>query len=273
MPYGQRGHPQLDVAAIRAAVRCGAIGSDLRYLPSIDSTNRLARDLRDGSWRHGTVILADYQRAGRGRRDRSWMAPPGSSLLLSILLRATPDVRLTDAVAVAALAACDAIRDVTGLQAPVKWPNDILVDGRKVCGILAELATRPGAAKLIVGLGMNVNFDPSDVPDLPPATTSLQQASGRTVSREELAAALFNGFDLWYGYLTREPETVFGAWASRLDTIGRPVLVSDIRGTWQGMATGVQRDGALLVRDSEGTTHGIYAADISVRQLEGFTGS
>lgn len=262
---------QLDVAQVRRLTKHLVIGSDLRYFPAVDSSNRVARELPPGSWRTGTVIVTDYQEAGRGRQDRAWLAPPGSSLLLSLIIEPTAPVPPGETVMIAALAVGDAIEKETGLQTQLKWPNDVLIDGRKVCGILAEQSDQGAVKRLIVGFGINVNFDPSEVAGLPGSATSLRKELGSSVNREGLLAGLFKSLDMWYRYLRRDPDGVFSAWTARLATIGKPVAVTDVSDTWHGFATGVQRDGALLVRDDKGETHVVYAADVTVRQLEGFT--
>jgi BirA family transcriptional regulator, biotin operon repressor / biotin---[acetyl-CoA-carboxylase] ligase len=260
-----------DAEKVQAAAEHLVIGSDLRYFPVVDSTNRAASDLPAGSWRHGTVVVADYQEAGRGRLQRTWVAPPGSSLLVSILLAPPADVAPSDLMMVAAVAVADAIREVSGLQAELKWPNDVLLEGRKLGGILAERSEQQGKGRVVLGIGLNLNFDPRDCSALADSSTSLQLALGHSVEREAVALALFKYCELWYGYLTRDPNSVFSTWAARLQTVGHAVLVSGTDRRWQGVATGVQRDGALLVRDDKGETHAVYAADVSIRRLGGFT--
>ena len=265
------GYVPFDAEKVRTADRKLVIGSDLRYFPVVDSTNRVAAELPAGSWRHGTVVVADYQEVGRGRLQRTWIAPAGSSLLLSILLAPSSAVPPADFVMVGALAVSDAIREVSGLKAELKWPNDVLLAGRKLGGILAERSVQQGKSRVILGVGLNLNFDPSDFPNTGDSSTSLQLALGHPVEREVVALALFKCCELWYGYLTRDPNSVFSTWAARLQTVGNAVLVSGTDRRWQGVATGVQRDGALLVRDDKGETHAVYAADVSIRRLGGST--
>jgi BirA family biotin operon repressor/biotin-[acetyl-CoA-carboxylase] ligase len=260
-----------DAEKVRAAATHLVIGSDLRYFPVVDSTNRVAADLPAGSWRHGTTVVTDYQEAGRGRLKRAWVAPPGSSLLLSILLTPAADVPSSDLMMVAGLAVSDAIREISMLSAELKWPNDVLLAERKLGGILAERSVQQGNSRVVLGIGLNLNFDPAAIPELGNSSTSLQRALGRPIEREAVALALFKYCELWYGYLTRDPNSVFSTWAARLQTIGHAVLVSGTGRRWQGVATGVQRDGALLVRDDKGETHAVYAADVSIRRLGGFT--
>ena len=261
----------LDVDRIRGSARPLQIGSDLRYFTAVDSTNRVARDLPAGNWCSGTVVVTEFQEAGRGRRGRTWIAPPGSSLLVSVLLRAPVRALPSHGAMMAALAAADAIAETSGLTCRFKWPNDLLIGERKVGGILAESARQGNVTRLILGLGINVNFDPGADTAIEGAPTSLQRELGRPVSRELLAIGLFKRCDLWYGYLTRDPDRIFAEWTSRLITLGRPVLVYDTSGSWRGVATGVERDGGLLVRDDDGKVRTIYAADVSIRQPGGGT--
>jgi BirA family biotin operon repressor/biotin-[acetyl-CoA-carboxylase] ligase len=114
-------------------------------------------------------------------------------------------------------------------------------------------------------MGINVNFEPEEG-SIPDSATTLQKELGSAVSREELAVALFNSLDLWYRCLTRDAETVYAAWSSRLAMMGSPLLVVDHTGSWQGVATGVRRDGGLLVRDRSGVIRTVYAADVSIRK-------
>jgi len=258
-------HPPLNVERIQSAIADSSIGADLRYFPEVDSTNRVAREFR-GEWRHGTVILTDYQEAGRGRRGRIWTAPPRSSVLLSAVLRPPAHVRPVDTVMVAGLSVADSVRRETGLSVALKWPNDVLVGGRKVCGILAE-GERQEGSWIILGVGINGNFDPREHEGIPESATSLLQELGRAVDREALTVTLLKSLDLWYHSLTHNPDDVFSAWASRLHTVGRPVTVVDQSGAWHGVATGVSRDGGLLVRDDTGEVRTVYAADVSIRDL------
>lgn len=265
------GYTPLRVDAIRQRVEGLLIGSDLRYYPVVESTNGIARDLLADDWQNGTAILTDFQEVGRGRQGRSWVAPPGSSLLMSVVVMMPEGALVGDSVMLGALAVADSVTEVTGLSLELKWPNDVLAGSRKVCGILAESSYQGSQTCVILGMGINVNFDPQDHPAIPETATTLQKELGRPVSREALAVALFNRLDLWYRCLTQDAEAVYSAWASRLQTLGAPLLVVDGSGTWEGIATGVRRDGGLLVRDNNGVTRSVYAADVSIRRPGGFT--
>jgi BirA family biotin operon repressor/biotin-[acetyl-CoA-carboxylase] ligase len=261
----------LDVDKIAASVRSLGLRPELRYIPATGSTNRLARELGAADWRHGTVVITDFQSAGRGRMGRAWEAPAGTSLLLSIILELPEGASTAEALMVASLAVADAVEDVTELRPSLKWPNDILLSGKKVCGVLAEYAEQDGRRRLIVGIGLNVNFNPelAGIAD----ASSLSAEAGRTISREQTAIALFNRLDMWYLSFTEEPDKLFDNWAQRLVTIGSPVVVIESDLTWYGQAVGVLRNGGLQVRTPGGEVRAVYAADVSVRKREGFTTS
>lgn len=261
----------LDVAAIEREIGGLVVGSSLQYLAEVDSTNEQAKRLMAADWQNGTAILTDFQRAGKGRQERPWAAPRGSSLLLSVVLDRPRLALPSDSVMAASLAVAEAIERDTGLSVTLKWPNDVLCRGGKVCGILSEYVELRSRPAVILGIGVNCNFDPSTQPELPPTATSLERELGKPVHRERLAAALFNRLDLWYGDLTKDPDTVFAVWSSRLDTVGHPVIVQDASGTWNGIATGVQRDGGLGVRTESGEVRTLYAGDVSIRKPSAFT--
>lgn len=252
----------LNIPVIRRQTRNLLVGRDLRYVASVDSTNRLARECID--WRTGTTFITDFQSAGKGRQGKSWEAPAYSSLLLSVLVRLPSGAAPGACTMLASLSAAEAIRRTCPLSPVLKWPNDVLLGGRKCCGILAEYS--PGfSRRVILGIGLNVNFDPRAVETFPSAISTLQGESGGPVSREELAIALFTSLDLWYRVLIHRTDQVVDAWAAQLDTIGRPIEVKEKASTWSGMALAVQPDGGLLARRTDGVECVIYAADVSIR--------
>jgi BirA family biotin operon repressor/biotin-[acetyl-CoA-carboxylase] ligase len=253
----------LDIDRVAHGVATLSLRPHLVYVPSADSTNRVARDLPEGAWHHGTSILTDFQEAGRGRQGRGWVSPPGTSLLLSIVLVPPPHVSPPDIVMAAALAVADTVASVTGLPAALKWPNDVLVGGKKVCGILAEYADEGSRRRAILGIGLNVNFDPATegIAD----ATGLSAELGAPLDRESCAISLFRALDMWYGALTEDSDSVFAAWEARLETVGRQVVVIESKVTWQGIAIGVARNGGLRVEDGDGNTRVVYAGDVSVR--------
>ena len=244
------------VARSRAGAR---IGSSIKYYPSIGSTNTVVRALaRDGA-PDGTVALADEQTQGRGRHGRRWTAPPRTGLAVSVLLRPTPDFPLYTLTMAAALAVCDAARALTGPRCTLKWPNDVLVDGAKVGGILLDLDEAGTAWTVVIGIGLNVNA----APDLP-GVRALSAATGTPVAREPLLIDLLERLEAYVTLAAYEPATVRRLWRDRLVTLGRSVRVQAADGAFEGVAIDVDAEGALLVRGSDGAVRVVHAGDVTL---------
>jgi BirA family transcriptional regulator, biotin operon repressor / biotin---[acetyl-CoA-carboxylase] ligase len=191
-----------------------------------------------------TVLAARHQTAGRGRLDRRWDAPPGSNLLVSMLFRTVPEHphELTQRVA---LAACDATVELTGLHPTLKWPNDLLLDGRKLAGVLAQSGTSPdGSRHVVVGIGINVGWAPDDAARL-----------GDTTTPEALLAALLRSIDAL-------PDDIHTRYRNALVTLGQQVRVERPDGDVVGRAVDVGRDGRLAVIDECAVTHHIDTGDV-----------
>ena len=244
-----------------AAAATGTRFADVRVVAETGSTNADAMALARAGAPEGVVIVADHQTAGRGRRDRRWEAPPGSSLLLSVLTRPTALGLADDEVHLVptalGVAAAEAARDVTGADIRLKWPNDLVVtdsDGvtRKLAGLLAETVVDAGhVAALVVGLGINVNW-PDQLPaDLAGTATALNHLTGADVDRPALLGALLVGFDRGYGGLgTPGGRVALAARHRELSaTIGRRVRVETPAGVVVGDAVDVDGEGRLLVVD------------------------
>jgi BirA family biotin operon repressor/biotin-[acetyl-CoA-carboxylase] ligase len=250
----------LNVAALEAANAGLRLGMPLIYFPALPSTNTHAAELARKGAAEGTLVTTDDQTAGRGRIGRAWKSLPGQQLALSLVLRPTFPPHFL--VMAAALAVAEAVEAVTGLHPAIKWPNDVLVNGRKVCGILIE--TSPGYA--ILGIGLNVNGSFADDPDLSARATTLADAAGRELSREALAAEILRRLDGLYATLAGGGEAaqteVRAAWRARLVTLGRHVSIAQHDATLEGVAEDVDADGALLVRLDDGTLRPITWGDV-----------
>ncbi len=229
---------------LRTATRFG----DIRFLESVDSTNRHLIDLAASGAPEGLVVYADHQTAGRGRMGRRWDAPPGAALLVSVLLRPVdlaPE-RLHLVTAAVALAARDACVELAGFRPDLKWPNDLLVGDRKLAGILATAA--PGW--VVVGMGMNLSAAPE-------GAVAAADLAGRPVRRDGLLVALLEGLERW----VVDWERVAAAYRRDCATVGRPVRVQLTDATLTGRAVAVDADGRLVV----GTAHGevrVAAGDV-----------
>lgn len=237
------------------------------FLPSTTSTNDVARDLAARGAPEGTVVLADYQTAGRGRMGRRWLAPPGTALLCSILFRPdAPISRASDLTMIIALSAADAIQEAAGLSVALKWPNDLIVvrpEGwRKLGGLLAETGISADRLEyVVVGIGINVNIPPEALPDLAPDSTSILAETGRETERDFLLGRILAGIAARYGrwQAGERPHT---EWASRLATLGCPVRVVTAEGERHGLAEGVDEEGALLLRTPDGALYRVRVGDV-----------
>ena len=262
---------ELSVASIEKGLTTTFIGRRVIYYRSTGSTNDVARELAVRGAPEGTLVIADEQTAGKGRLGRRWLAPPATSLLMSLLLRPhflAPHQaqRLT---MICSLAVVDAIVEVTGLLAAIKWPNDIVVQGKKVGGILTELgATGQRLDYAVVGLGLNVNLDFGAVEamgELAATATSLSQELGREVSRLALLWRILKNVEGRYQRLGAG-ELPHDEWASRLVTLHNHVIVDTPRGVVEGWAEGVDADGALILRTNCGERQRVLAGDVTLRK-------
>ena len=251
-------------------------GQTVLYYDQIDSTSTELKRLADVGAPEGTLIIADEQVAGRGRFERRWLAPPGSSLLTSLLFRPAflPPNRVQYITMLCALAAVDAIAATTGVSAGLKWPNDLLHGGRKLAGLLTESSfAGERLSWVVVGLGLNVNVDfsaltasPSgEYASLAVTATSLQMITGAHVPRLPLLQAYLQAVERRYDAL-KQGETPCKAWAARLTMLGQPVTVVAEEATFSGVAEGVDEEGALLVRLPDGRLERVLAGDVTLRQ-------
>ncbi len=257
---------RLRADAVAAALRTREIGRNLRYLRVTDSTMLDARRLAEQGCPHGTVVAADEQTAGRGTKGRSWVSPPGQSIHATLVVRPSAE-QMKRLSIVAPVAVAQAVEETTNLSPRIKWPNDVEFDRRKFGGILIEGEWRAdGPAWALVGIGVNVNFDPAPhAAQIDRPATSLMLELGRELPREPVLAALLNAFEAAYD--DAGSETVFEAWRSRLDTLGRSVRIVAPNGGLivAGTAEDASFDGALIVRDADGQAHTITAGEVSLR--------
>ncbi len=258
---------ELSLEAIRAGLKTALVGHNLVYLPETASTNDVARRLAEEGAPEGTLVVTDHQTAGRGRLARRWEAPPGCCLLMSLLFRpALAAHQVQRLTMVCGLAVADAIAAETGLAVGLKWPNDVVLGGAKVAGILTEIGlSGPRVDHVAVGMGLNVNLDPAQLGGslLMPAT-SLSQAAGRAVARLPLLWAYVEAVERRYLAL-QAGHSPHDEWVARLVTLGEAVTVSGAGQALRGVAEGVNADGALLVRLDDGRRETVLAGDVTLR--------
>ncbi len=228
------------------------IGSQLICYETVSSTNTVARELAMQGAREGTAVLAGQQTEGKGRMGKKWHSSPGSSLLVSAILYPEP-AWLPQVNMSGSLATVRCIHETTGLEPSIKWPNDVLIHGKKVAGILFEnifQGTRLKAA--ILGIGINVTFDPSPMPDIPYPATSLKAESGRETTVRDLLPSLLRHLDQLYLRIKTGGD-IFPEWLSVVETVGKPVKVRSGNRIEEGTAESINRDGSLVLRRSDGT--------------------
>jgi BirA family transcriptional regulator, biotin operon repressor / biotin---[acetyl-CoA-carboxylase] ligase len=257
----------LSADGIRDGLATEYVGRNVVYLPETGSTNVEARRLAERGVPEGTLVIADHQTAGRGRLQRRWEAPPGSSLLMSLIFRPPlAPFQVQRLTMICGLAVVDAVESETGLRVDLKWPNDLVLCGAKVGGILTEVAMAGDRVDwAIVGIGLNVNVNFAQQPgDFLMAPTSLSQALERPVARLPLLKVLLCILERRYEAL-KAGHSFHNEWAERLVTLGKPVTVSTSDTVWEGTAEGVDADGALLVRLADGRLQVVVAGDVTLR--------
>ena len=248
----------------------------IEYLPTVGSTNDVAKQLGVSGAPEATLVVADEQTAGRGRLGRAWYSPPGSAIAMSLLLRPKfPPALAYRLTMLTGLVAAEAVEQVTGLRVGLKWPNDVVIEQEargkrqdapilKLGGILTETSVSGQDIEFaVVGLGLNVNVDLGTCPDLPEATSLMMQL-GHEVDRLEVLRALVERFAARYAVIDRD-ERLRWDWSARLATLGRQIIARRGDESLVGLAEGVDESGALLIREDGGTLCRVDTADVTLR--------
>jgi BirA family biotin operon repressor/biotin-[acetyl-CoA-carboxylase] ligase len=241
-------------------MRTAAPSPPVVRLGRVESTQSVAFELAAGGAADGTAVVADSQASGRGRRGRPWLDEPGASLLVSIIMRPRLEPSRLPGLSVAAgVAVADALTRTAGLKPRLKWPNDVLVGGRKLAGILLE--SRVAGERVTTVLGVGVNLAQRMFPaELAQRATSVWLVSGRRVDRDALLTALLDALGEWRQRLERQGfAPVRARWRALAETLGRTVTVDGLT----GVALDVDADGALVVGDAEGRRHRVVAGEVS----------
>ena len=257
---------RLTALELRPLLNTHDLGRELHCYDELGSTNDRAKELAEEGAEHGEIVVAEAQTAGRGRRGREWVSPARKNLYFSVILRPElPPSRAAELTLVASIAICDAARQA-GVDAGIKWPNDVLASGKKLAGILTELAAEPDRVHwAVVGVGVNVNARPEDFPEeLRGEATSLLIERRSPAPRSLFAAACFTALEEW---LDRHAEQGFGvirdAWRERSVTLGREVSVKTEGREIVGVAADIDAQGALLVRGRAGLER-VLAGDVAL---------
>jgi BirA family biotin operon repressor/biotin-[acetyl-CoA-carboxylase] ligase len=251
---------------ITAGLKTKLIGREVHLLSSVSSTNTLAMEMAAQGAAEGTVVVAETQTGGKGRRGRAWISPKGN-LYLSVVLR--PDIPMHKAPLItlmAAVAAATTITKAFGLEAGIKWPNDILIAGRKVCGLLTEMSAEQDRIRhVVVGVGIDVNMDPEALPpEVRALSTTLAAESGKKIDRTALLRQLLREMDDWYRVFLNDAPAVLAEWTRLNITVGNRVAVSGAGETLAGLAQGIDDEGRLIVILDDGSRKTVAAGDVTI---------
>lgn len=247
-------------------------GAQYHYHPSLDSTNLAARRLAMANAPEGTVVAADQQLAGRGRLGRHWVSAAGLGLWFSVIVRpSVPPHQLALVTLLTAVAAAEGIEEVAGTIVGIKWPNDLVIGGRKTAGILTEAGTELDRVDyIVIGIGINVLHRPEDFPpELRATATSLAQAGGNVPTRPALLAAILRWLDHDYQGWLGGDLTWLERWRCRSVTLGRTVTVKESGSQYRALAIDVDSDGALIVQTGDGGRRRVVAGEVSLGGYRG----
>ena len=275
---GKRGyrlgaHDRLEPETWQPLLRTRVIGrSPAHYETVLSSTNTVLKQISLESAADGTVCLCEQQTAGRGRLDRVWESPPGVGLWVSVLLK-DPGIQPSHAHTLTfcgALAMSDAVEACCGFAPGIKWPNDLVYRGKKICGILLEASTQMDRInKVVIGTGLNVK--PGAVPEALRAQAGCTEEFGRPCPRREILAAYLEALERWTDRLRAEGSAaVVRAVSERCVTLGQRVSVTGVDRQFSGLAVSLDESGVLMVRDEDGAERMVLAGDVSIRGLNGY---
>ena len=253
---------------IQLGLKTSTLGSTIHFEESVTSTQKIAHQLAYNGAEEGTLVVAEEQTEGRGRLSRGWHSPKYTGVWMSLILRPNlPPPRAPQLTLLTAVAIVQAIEEVTTVQPSIKWPNDILVNGKKLVGILTEMqAETDKINSVIIGIGINVNQEKEHFPEeLQPIATSLKMECDQEVNRAELIQVFLTKMELLYeNYLKHGFLPIKLLWESYAVSIGKKIIARTITGTLQGTALGITDDGVLILEQQDGTITHIHSADIEL---------
>jgi BirA family biotin operon repressor/biotin-[acetyl-CoA-carboxylase] ligase len=262
----------MNEAEIKSLLHTEWAGQELFCFDTIDSTNTKAKELAEQGYPSGTLVVSDRQVAGKGRRGRNWESPSGCAIFMTLALK--PDINPNNAsmlTLVAALATAKAITDVTGAEAKIKWPNDIVINGKKICGILTEMSAQfDYISHIVIGIGINVNNEhfPEELSE---TAGSLLLACGRRFHRAELIARFLERFEKDYAVFleTEDLEGLMKEYNALLVNAQQQVRVLDPKEPFEGKAVGITKKGELIV-DTWESRKLVSSGEVSVRGIYGY---
>lgn len=256
----------LTPAEVKPSLKTRWMGKAIHYFPRLDSTNIKAYDLANRGAEEGEVVIAESQEKGKGRLGRNWFSPPYLNLYLSVILRPKiPPHQASLITLMAAVATAEAIEKFSNLRPLIKWPNDILLGGQKVAGLLNEIQSETDRIHFVIlGIGVNLNVDKRMFPrEIRSIATSMKQETGQAISRKDFLSSLLNQLEAWYTlYLREGDEVILNAWRALAQIKGKPVRVTSFGEMLSGIAVDIDSDGALLLKTKDGKTKRVVAGDV-----------
>jgi len=237
------------------------------YFPLIGSTNAYAKELAKQGGKEGTMVIAERQTKGQGRMGRQWYSPSYKNLLFSIIFRPPFSLdRVFSLTMLTALALVDAIHSTTGLKALIKWPNDVYLKDKKIAGILTEFsAEKKRVEYALVGIGLNVNWDIRDKSELDHVATSLAREIGHQISRVDLLIKILELLEGYYRLLLKGQDSfIYKRWNELSMVVGKEVLVDSSNERKKAMVKGIDKNGALVIKDENGKESTIICGDLTV---------
>ena len=263
----------MDAAELKSIWKPKWVGCEILYFDSIDSTNTKAQELAEKGYPSGTLVVADKQIAGKGRRGRNWESPSGCGIFMTLMLK--PDINPNNAsmlTLVSALAVAKALADITGKDAKIKWPNDIVIDGRKVCGILTEMSAQfDYINNIVIGIGINVNNN-SFPEEISATASSLRLLSGgKKYRRAEIIEKIMEYFEKYYSIFleTEDLSALVNEYDAMLVNMKKQVKVLDPKEPFEGKAMGITKNGELIV-DTWESRKLVSSGEVSVRGIYGY---
>ncbi|MGL4799723.1 MAG: biotin--[acetyl-CoA-carboxylase] ligase [Cellulosilyticaceae bacterium] len=248
------------------------IGIKRRYYEEVDSTNTKAKEWAKQGAKDGSVVIADKQWAGKGRGGKCWASPAGVGIWMSIILRPTIKPQaIAPLTLIAGLAMSESIEEETGLEVGIKWPNDLVVHNKKICGILCEMhATQERVEYAIVGVGVNVNTE--HFPEELPYASSLYLEKGKKYNREHMINRFCEIFEGYYmDYIKTEAfDALVSKYEDKCITLNKKVKIIDNQQTYEAYAKGISSEGHLIIQPETGEDRQIFAGEVSVRGLYGY---
>jgi BirA family biotin operon repressor/biotin-[acetyl-CoA-carboxylase] ligase len=256
----------ISIKEIKSRIK-GTIGKEIFFYSTVSSTNTIATELAEKNV-EGAVVLADSQERGRGKVGRLWVSPQGVNIYMSIITRPEIDLKNGTLITLMSAVACaTALRRSTGLPVTLKWPNDLMVNDKKIGGILTEVKTEDQKIILaIIGIGINVNMEADAFPeDIRKIVTSIKVQTGVTHSRTEIVSEILNEMGNWYKFIKKLCKTkIISEWRRLTSTLGREVTVAVGKETFSGLAESMDDDGILILRLPSGKKKRIYSGDLNI---------